>query len=165
MKYPENIREVAALGPDYMGFIFYKDSMRNVLNLQPSFNIQHSTFNISKVGVFVNEPVKDVIRLATQYEMDMLQLHGDESPEYCEDLRLLDFKIIKAFGISNDFDFSVLSEYTDYCDYFLFDVKSEKFGGTGQKFDWSLLKQYDNSKPVFLSGGLEASIFLLFTIY
>ncbi|MDB5226671.1 MAG: phosphoribosylanthranilate isomerase [Bacteroidota bacterium] len=162
MKYPENIRDVAALQPDYMGFIFYKVSKRFINDSQSEefYNCisELSSVNreLKKVGVFVDEPIKNVISLATQNEMDMLQLHGNESPEYCENLRLLDFKIIKAFGIDAGFDFSILSEYSDYCDYFLFDVKSEKFGGTGQKFDWNLLKQYNNLKPIFLSGGLEA---------
>ncbi len=157
MKYPENIRVVSALEPDYLGFIFYPQSKRYVLENNAdftSFNFKTSSF-IQKVGVFVNEPIKNVIRLSTEYEMDLIQLHGDEAPEYCENLKLLDFKVIKAFGIDDDFDFSELEEYKDYCDYFLFDRKSAERGGTGQKFNWDLLKQYDNSKQLFLSGGLD----------
>ena len=144
MKYPDNIREVAKLQPDYLGFIFYEKSKRFVLNPQSmsepaifreAFNIQHSSFNIKKVGVFVDEPIKNVIRLATEYEMDMIQLHGMETPEYCENLKLLDFKIIKAFGIDDTFDFWSLAEYKDHCDYFLFDTKSNEYGGTGKKFE------------------------------
>jgi phosphoribosylanthranilate isomerase len=155
MKYPGNIREVAALQPYYMGFIFYSNSKRYVLKGQEDFSIDDLPESIKKVGVFVNAPIKDVIRLTTQYEMDLVQLHGDEAPEYCEDLKMLDFKIIKAFGVDAAFDFWKLAEYKDHCDYYLFDKKSGDYGGTGEKFDWTLLKQYDNSKPVFLSGGLD----------
>ncbi len=158
MKFPDNIRAVADLYPDYMGFIFYDKSKRYVLDENKSafssFNFQ-SPIPVQKVGVFVNEEIKNIIRIATEYDMNMLQLHGDETPEYCENLRLLGFTIIKAFGIDKDFDFAVLNEYTDVCDFFLFDAKSNQYGGTGNHFDWNLLKQYDNSKPIFLSGGLE----------
>ncbi|MFN8237402.1 MAG: phosphoribosylanthranilate isomerase, partial [Chitinophagales bacterium] len=112
-------------------------------------------FPVQKVGVFVNETIKEVIRISTSYEMDVIQLHGDETVEYCENLKLLDFRIIKAFGIDERFDFSVLNEYEEVCDYFLFDTKSSTYGGTGQKFNWSLLNQYQLQKPVFLSGGLD----------
>jgi phosphoribosylanthranilate isomerase len=158
MKYPDNIQEVADLYPDYMGFIFYDKSKRYVLDEQKeafSSFIFNSALPVQKVGVFVNEEIKSIIRIATEYDMNILQLHGDETPEYCENLRLLGFTIIKAFGMHKDFDFAVLGEYADVCDYFLFDTQSKEYGGTGNHFDWSLLKQYDNSKPVFLSGGLD----------
>ena len=157
MKYPENIQEVADLYPDYLGFIFYKASKRYVLDEnQKRFSdfIFSSALPIQKVGVFVNEEIKSIIRIATEYDMNILQLHGDESPEYCENLRLLGFTIIKAFGIHESFDFASLNEYADVCDYYLFDTKTSDYGGSGNHFDWNLLKQYDNSKPIFLSGGL-----------
>ncbi len=155
MKYPENVQAVAALQPDYLGFIFYPKSARyctDTLNYETIAAIQ---FPVQKVGVFVNETIKEVIRISTSYEMDVIQLHGDETVEYCENLKLLDFRIIKAFGIDERFDFSVLNEYEEVCDYFLFDTKSSTYGGTGQKFNWSLLNQYQLQKPVFLSGGLD----------
>lgn len=158
MKYPENIQAVADLQPDYIGFIFYDKSKRYVLDSnKDAFSnfIFQDTLRVQKVGVFVNEDIKNVIRLATEYDMNILQLHGDETPEYCENLRLLGFTIIKAFGIYSDFDFSILDEYGDVCDYFLFDTQSKEYGGTGNHFDWNLLKQYNNLKPIFLSGGLE----------
>lgn len=160
MKYPENIQEVADLLPDYMGFIFYPASKRYVLGEQQNaFDdfLFKDTLRVQKVGVFVNEDIKQVIQYATQYEMNLLQLHGEEAPEYCEQLRYLGFPIIKAFGIDADFDFSVLGEYEDVCDYYLFDTKSSSYGGTGTHFDWNLLKKYTGSKPVFLSGGLEVN--------
>ena len=158
MKYPENIQEVAELQPDYLGFIFYDKSKRYVLDEnQEAFDnfIYQDTLRIQKVGVFVNEEIKNIIRIATTFDIKIIQLHGDETPEFCENLQLLDFKIIKAFGINEDFYFSILNEYVDVCDFFLFDTKSKNYGGTGNHFDWNLLKQYDNSKPIFLSGGLD----------
>ncbi len=158
MKYPENIQQVADLLPDYLGFIFYEKSKRYVLDdNKTNFTdfIFQDSLRVQKVGVFVNEEIKNIIRIATEYDINILQLHGDESPEFCENLKLLDFTIIKAFGIDDNFDFSVLSEYTEVCDFFLFDTKSSGYGGTGTHFNWELLKQYDNSKPIFLSGGLD----------
>jgi len=158
MKFPENIQEVADLKPDYLGFIFYNKSKRYALDEnREAFSdfIFQDSIRIQKVGVFVNEEIKNIIRIATEFDINFIQLHGDETPEFCEDLQLLGFKIIKAFGINEDFDFAVLGEYEDVCDYFLFDTKSKEYGGTGKHFDWSLLKQYDNTKPIFLSGGLE----------
>lgn len=157
LKYPENIQKVADLQPDYLGFIFYNKSKRFVLDENAvAFDdfIFQDTLRVQKVGVFVNEDIKNIIRIATAYDIKILQLHGDESPEFCEELQLLDFKIIKAFGIDENFDFAVLGEFADVCDYFLFDTKSKEYGGTGHHFDWSLLKQYNNAKPIFLSGGL-----------
>jgi len=158
MKYPENIQDISNLFPDYLGFIFYPSSKRFVLgdnHVAFSEYMLKETIRALKVGVFVNEPLKNVIHLATTYDMNLLQLHGDESPEYCEQLRYLGFPIIKAFGIHEQFDFSALDEYTDVCDYFLFDTKAKEYGGTGKHFDWNLLTQYKLSKPIFLSGGLE----------
>ncbi len=155
MKYPENVQAVAALQPDYLGFIFYPKSARYCIDTLNYETIAAIQFPVQKVGVFVNETIKEVIRISTSYEMDVIQLHGDETVEYCENLKLLDFRIIKAFGIDERFDFSVLNEYEEVCDYFLFDTKSSTYGGTGQKFNWSLLNQYQLQKPVFLSGGLD----------
>lgn len=157
MKYPENMQSVAALQPDYMGFIFYPKSSRYCADTLKYEDVAAIEFPVQKVGVFVNETIKDIIRLSTEYEMDLIQLHGDESAEYCENLKLLDFRIIKAFGIDENFDFNNLNEYDEVCDYFLFDTKSSAYGGTGQKFDWTFLKRYQLQKPVFLSGGLDVS--------
>lgn len=158
MKYPQNIQDISDFFPDYLGFIFYENSKRFVLgdNLTVfSDYFLKETIRAQKVGVFVNEPIKNVIHLATTFDMNLLQLHGDESPEYCEQLHYLGFPIIKAFGIHEQFDFAVLDEYADVSDYFLFDTKAKEYGGTGKHFDWNLLKQYKLPNPIFLSGGLE----------
>ena len=158
MKNPDNIQAVADLYPDYLGFIFYEKSKRYVLDTNrkdfADFMLS-ATVPTQKVAVFVNEDIKSLIRTASEFDITTIQLHGEESPEYCEHLRLLGFTIIKAFGIHASFDFSILNEYADVCDYYLFDTASKEYGGTGLHFDWNLLKQYDNSKPVFISGGLD----------
>jgi phosphoribosylanthranilate isomerase len=164
MKYPDNLQEVAALSPDYLGFIFYPKSKRYVLEGQEDISLHTPDIlqemdqlspGIRKVGVFVNEEIRHVVRIATLTDIRYLQLHGDESAEYCEQLKMLDFTIIKAFGIDENFDFTILNEYTDYVDYFLFDTKTPDYGGSGRRFDWSLLRQYNSQIPVFLSGGLD----------
>ncbi len=158
MKYPENVQAVADLYPDYLGFIFYAKSKRYVLGEhQNAFSdfIFNADLRVQKVGVFVNETIQNIIRIATEYDIQIVQLHGDEAPEYCEDLQLLGFQVIKAFGIDEQFDFSILDAYEDACSYFLFDTKSKEYGGTGTHFNWELLNQYKLTKPIFLSGGLE----------
>lgn len=158
MKYPENIQAVADLQPDYLGFIFYNKSKRFVLDDNATaFNnyIFQDTLRIQKVGIFVNETTKNIIQTTTKFDIQIIQLHGDETPERCEELQLLGYQVIKAFGIDEHFDFAVLDEYEEVCNYFLFDTKSIEYGGTGTHFDWNILKQYNNAKPIFLSGGLQ----------
>lgn len=161
MKYSENIREVAKLQPDLMGFIFYEGSKRFVGNdfIMPEINPA-----IKKVGVFVlgvgyfNNPavngVDIVMREVEKHKLDYAQLHGDEVPEFCTQLAR-HVKIIKAFGVYDEFDFSVLERYKSCCDYFLFDKKTLQHGGSGEKFNWELLKKYKGTKQFFLSGGIR----------
>ena len=94
-----------------------------------------------------------------------MQLHGDESPELCEQLQALDIIVIKVFSIKNQFDFKVLEPYEDVCDYYLFDTKGKEPGGNGYTFNWNVLKKYPSTKPYFLSGGIgpeEMEALLLF---
>jgi len=161
MKFPDNISETAAVQPDYLGFIFYEKSPRNFENDIP--NIPKS---IQKVGVFVNASLEETLKKVKQYELDLVQLHGDESPKFCHSLQLKDIKVIKAFSIDNQFNFNILKDYNNYCDYFLFDTKGTNHGGNGITFDWSILKNYTLDKPYFLSGGIgvensnEVKVFL-----
>ncbi|WP_243643694.1 phosphoribosylanthranilate isomerase [Tenacibaculum sp. M341] len=160
MKYVENIREVAALNPDYLGFIFYDRSKRNFEGIIPEI-----PKGIKKTGVFVNEYLEIVLSLAEAYKLNALQLHGDESVAYIKELkdhlersrqekRLQKVEIIKVFGIKDTFDFSVLKPYEEVVDYFLFDTKGKERGGNGVTFDWTVLKDYNSTKPFFLSGGI-----------
>ena len=149
MKFRDNITEIALLQPDFMGFIFYKKSLRNFEN-----NIPDLSNSIKKVGVFVNASLEEIEEKVKQYELDFVQLHGDESPEFCHLLQQNKFKVIKAFNIDNLFNFNILNKYNTFCDYFLFDTKGTNYGGNGIAFDWSVLENYHLDKPYFLSGGI-----------
>lgn len=155
MKEPENIRAVAALQPDYMGFIFYEGSPRFVdENTVKSMLPELERTGIETVAVLVNASLERANEIC-QYGFHTLQLHGQESPEYCAELADK-AHIIKAFGLDEHFDFDLLKAYEPVCDYFLFDTKSPQHGGTGKQFDWSLLNNYTGNKPYFLSGGIDA---------
>lgn len=155
MKVPGNIAQVAQLKPDYIGFIFYKVSKRYIDEL-PADILQQFSEGIKTTGVFVDEEIDLVISNAKAYNLAALQLHGQESPEYCLQLKeaLPHVEVIKAFGVDETFDFNSLEAYRDAADYFLFDTKTSEHGGSGKVFNWSLLKQYTGEKPYFLSGGI-----------
>jgi len=153
MKYADNISQVAALPVDFMGFIFYPKSARYVGDMDPELLAELR--NTKKVGVFVNEQPEQIVDLIEKYQLDLIQLHGDESAEFCASFAAHSVQVIKAFGIDAEFDWSQLVEYEAGVDYFLFDTKSKNYGGTGQVFDWDLLAAYPLEKPYFLSGGLD----------
>lgn len=148
MKYPENISAVAALQPDYIGFIFYPQS--------PRFAIELDTIEVSafKTGVFVDENEGKVKKLIGKCQLDAIQLHGNESPQFCG-LFKGKVTVIKAFGVDDNFDFEKLNDYIDSVDFFLFDTKTNKHGGSGQTFDWRLLDRYKLEIPFLLGGGLS----------
>lgn len=155
MKFPDNIAEVGALQPDFMGFIFYPKSRRFVgENFSPEL-IQNLPQSIKKVGVFVNESPEIILEIVIEYKLDAIQLHGNESVADCQFLQDEKIKIIKAFSVDATFDFAVLKSYEAVCDYFLFDTKTPTYGGSGKTFDWQLLEKYNLNKPFFLSGGLS----------
>jgi phosphoribosylanthranilate isomerase len=154
MRDAENISELIKLEPDYMGFIFYKKSKRFVTNF-PEVKIPSK---IKKVGVFVNETIDDVIEIVEKHQFEAVQLHGNESPEYCEELKVLlirDVEILKAFSVDDDFDFSNTEAYQKACNYFLFDTKGKDYGGNGVKFNWQVLDNYKGETPFLLSGGIS----------
>ena len=155
MKYPDNVKALLALQPDYMGFIFYEQSKRFVGDLNPE--ITHSLPQGTKpTGVFVNEKLENVISIVQKYQLKAVQLHGAESPEYCARLKsmLPEIELIKAFGVNETFDFEILAHYEKHIDYFLFDTQTEDHGGSGKTFNWQLLENYRLHKPYFLSGGI-----------
>ena len=154
MKNPDNIEHLAVLKPDYIGFIFYEKSKRFIGN---NLHIKdlHIDPAIKKVGVFVNASYDYILNNIRKHALDLVQLHGDETPEFCNFLYKKGIKISKAFQIHEDFDFTKLNDYQTVCDYFLFDTKTKNYGGSGRKFDWDILKRYDNKKPFFLSGGID----------
>lgn len=151
-----NTQEVADLQPEYLGFIFWEPSSRYCNGAIPKL-----PSHIKKVGVFVDAPIKDILEKIEKFNLWGVQLHGNESPAYCKELRgnfqnKNKVNIIKAFSIDKEFDFSKLAVYQELCDYFLFDTKGKLPGGNGYTFDWSVLKNYTLTKPYFLSGGIGA---------
>ncbi len=149
-----NVRAVAAANPDYMGFIFYPGSKRYVGD-SPDKDLFHEIpVKIKKVGVFVNEEPENILELAGKYNLNLVQLHGNESSDQCRTISSSGLRVIKAFGIGSDFDFERLVPYVPVCDYFLFDTQTELFGGTGLRFNWDLLSRYRLDLPFFLSGGI-----------
>lgn len=147
MKYKDNIKAVVKLRPDFMGFILYDKSARYYEGQLPEI-----PKSIQKVGVFVNADLTDLRNTIEAFDLDIVQLHGNESPEFCRDLN--EIKVIKVFSIKDEFDFSLLKPYEEVCDYYLFDTKGELPGGNGYVFDWNVLKNYPSTKPYFLSGGI-----------
>jgi len=153
-----SIEEALALykeGVNYIGFIFYPASKRYVLNsltLEQIKSIQMP--GVLKVGVFVNEPMDEVISTATAAGLDMVQLHGDETPNYCKEMAN-HYPVIKAFRVSETDDVAYkISEFMEEVDYLLFDTASSVYGGSGISFDWTKLANATKQKPYFLSGGI-----------
>ncbi len=157
MKHSDNIKDIAALAPDYMGFIFYPKSPRNF-----DSDIPKLPDTIKKTGVFVNATVEFVTEKVQKHNFKAVQLHGNESAAYCKELRLqlLDLiptnpvAIFKVFAIKDTFDFATLTPYEGHVEYFLFDTKGKEKGGNGYTFDWNVLKNYPSKTPIILSGGI-----------
>jgi len=151
MKFVENIEQVSGLYPDYMGFIFYEKSKRNFEGVIPKL-----PKSIKKTGVFVNEYPEILVSLVEEYQLEAIQLHGDETITYIKQIKtyLPSVEIIKVFGIKDEFNFELLKPFLQVVDYFLFDTKGKERGGNGYQFDWSILEAYPYEKPFFLSGGI-----------
>ena len=152
MREADNIRDVEALqSVDMLGFIFYPKSPRYIYEL-PTYLPVHT----ERVGVFVNEDKQVVSMYTDRFELNYVQLHGNESPEYCHSLHASGLKIIKAFSVARLKDVQKVYAYEEICDYFLFDTKCEQYGGSGNQFDWSILLSYNGSVPFLLSGGISS---------
>ncbi|MCX2719310.1 phosphoribosylanthranilate isomerase [Lentiprolixibacter aurantiacus] len=155
----ENPQEVADLAPDYLGFIFWKPSTRFIS--QPPAGL---TDDIKRVGVFVDASIPYILAQVGQFKLSLVQLHGEESPEFCLALRkelstafgnnTQKIELIKVFSVNDEFEFSGIVPYEEVCDYFLFDTKGKLPGGNGYAFNWELLRAYPLKKPYFLSGGI-----------
>ena len=143
----------AELCVDMLGFVFYKKSKRYIEPLAAADIINELPPGIAKVGVFVDEKKEDVIKIAEDAFLDMLQFHGAETPEYCGSFRP-EYKVIKAFRLKTKADLKDVNAYDT--DYYLFDAYTTSCaGGTGTKFDWGILKDFEILKPMILSGGLD----------
>ena len=149
-----NLEEILGLEPDYLGFIFFPASPRFMEEKLNPEDLMIIPKKVKRVGVFVNADSYAIDGNYWKYNLDFIQLHGDESPSFCKKLSETGIRIIKAFRLDNTFDFDRLMDYVPYCNYFLFDTNTDKFGGSGLKFNWEILLKYDAGHPFFLSGGI-----------
>lgn len=164
MKHLENIQEVASLHPDYLGFIFYEKSPRNFEGIIPEIPL-----STKKVGVFIDANIDFIKKKINQYNLEIIQLHGDESVDYIKELKTnclversrdlevrfsQELIIWKVFSIKDEFDFELLKLYEGVVDAFLFDTKGKQKGGNGYTFNWNVLKEYNSKTPIVLSGGI-----------
>ena len=150
MRDADNIRAVSELRIDWMGFIFWAPSSRYVSE-KPTFLPTRQ----KRVGVFVDARIEEVRSKADEYALDLIQLHGKESPAFCERLKGNSRQqLIKAFNIATQEDLEQTLPYEGLVDYFLFDTKAKMVGGNGTQFDWSVLSAYQGNTPFLLSGGI-----------
>ncbi len=150
----DNLQAIAKAKPDYFGFIFYEKSPRFItIETLPDFK------SIDKIGVFVNASYDFITENQKQYQLDGVQLHGDEDISYVKALKEKlpqDFKIFKAISVENASDFKAISSYENYVDMIVLDTKTKLKGGSGEQFDWDLLDYYKAEIPFLLSGGISA---------
>ncbi len=154
----KQLQQLDGMDIAFAGLIFYKQSARYVRDQLSGSEVQALDLDIKKVGVFVNAEFDEIMQTIDDYALDVVQLHGDETPYQCEELSE-HTEVIKAFPIGEsvtNID-DMVADYDDVCDYYLFDtsVKSKERGGTGKKFDWKKLSKSRIEKPFFLSGGIE----------
>ena len=155
MRAPENIRALLELKPDFLGFIFYPGSSRYVGAGLDAALLHQFPAHTRKVGVFVNAGPESILAAAREYGLEAVQLHGEESPALCRQLRNQGLLVFKAFSIGEGFDFSSLAAYEGSCDFYLFDTKGPQYGGNGTTFNWDVLTGYNLATPFFLSGGVN----------
>ena len=154
MRDADNITALAKLQPDFIGFIFHEVSPRYCEKV-PETAIPES---IRKTGVFVNKPIEYIALKKADFQLDYIQLHGSESPEFCRKVSRTVAPVIKAFNLHSGFDFARLKAYVPFCDFFLFDASGPKAGGNSIAFDWELLKLYEGETPFLLSGGIDETM-------
>jgi phosphoribosylanthranilate isomerase len=153
----KQLQQLDGLDIDFAGLIFYKESPRFIGSKLSAPDLKKADFDLKKTGVFVNPEMIEVLDAIDEYGLDAIQLHGDETPEMCEDLSS-EVEVIKAFRVNKDSDIDeMVSPYDAVCDYYLFDTGGlkESLGGTGQQFDWKILSRAKIEKPFFLSGGIS----------
>lgn len=151
----DQVKQLDAMGVDFTGFIFYPKSPRYVLRHLTGEQVKKAKLRLGKVGVFVNATYDEVMKQVDSFGLDMIQLHGDETPRLCEQLANY-ITVIKVFRLGeNDPVEWLVKPYQDSCDMFLFDTEGVGYGGTGKKFNWETLKPAKIDKLFFLSGGIE----------
>lgn len=154
MRDADNITEIASLGPNYMGFIFYEPSPRNCIGIDPAI-IASLPDGVEPVMVAVDMMEDEILTTATRYGFHTVQLHGKELPEMCSRLKDSGIKVIKAIGMHSSESLDLLKNYEGSVDFFLLDTFSTSKGGSGKKFDWSILDAYNLHEPFILSGGIS----------
>ena len=154
MRDAQNIRKVEALGIDWIGLVFYPPSPRYVA-AKPAY-LPVST---PLVGVFVDADIRQIMQKADDYRLSLIQLHGHESPQYCNSLRaaLPTVRIIKAISVAGIHSVRSAADYEGMVDYLLFDTHCVQRGGSGRTFDHHLLSHYVGQTPFLLSGGLSVA--------
>lgn len=152
---PEQVNALDELGITFAGFIFYPKSPRYMAQKISAEKMKQIKGKIVKVGVFVNPTYEELKKTVDEYRLDMVQLHGDESPKFCE--KIADYiSVIKAFRLSENDSLEWMTKpFIEICDFFMFDTLGVGYGGTGKKFDWTILQKSPPDKPYFLSGGIE----------
>jgi phosphoribosylanthranilate isomerase len=155
MREPENIRDVAELRPDLMGFIFFPHSPRDAGQILNQDVLAELPKKIRKTGVFVNEDIETIAGIVRKYSLDIVQLHGNETQDQCRKLREKEIPVIKVFNIKDSSSLRLCYEYQSCTEYFLFDTSTPKYGGSGNKFDWKILDEYNLDHPFILSGGIS----------
>ena len=150
----EQLVQLPDAGVSFAGFIFYPKSPRYVLRHMTTSQIRKEN-KLNKVGVFVNASVDEVLQMVDECRLHMVQLHGDETPKFCE--KIADYiSVVKAFRFSETDNIGYrIQEYMDYCDMFMFDTEGVGYGGTGKKFNLENLHGVQVGKPYFLSGLID----------
>jgi phosphoribosylanthranilate isomerase len=153
---PQQVNALDDMGVTFAGFIFYPKSPRYMAMKIDAEKMRQIKGKIIKVGVFVNPTYEELMRTVDDYRLDMVQLHGDETPKFCD--KIADYiSVIKAFRLSDNDSLSHMTHpYAEVCDFFMFDTLGAGYGGTGKKFDWGMLEKSPPLKPYFLSGGVES---------
>ena len=151
----KQLQQLEGLNIDFAGLIFYNNSPRYMGDKIDKAALKNSDFDLKKVGVFVNPEMIDVLDAIEDYGLDVVQLHGNESAEMCDDLST-EVEVIKAFSVDAKSNIDeMIAEYDAVCDYYLFDTAGKDPGGNGEKFDWKILTKAKIEKPFFISGGIS----------
>jgi len=151
----DQLKMLDEIGIAFAGMIFYPKSPRFVLKTLNGEEVKRAKLKVYKVGVFVNADYDEILTHVDHFGLDLVQLHGDETPRFCEQVSSY-IQTIKAFRLGADDNIPwKIKDFKDCCDMFLFDTMGAGYGGTGKKFDWSTLSGLDIRKPFFLSGGIE----------
>ncbi len=150
-----NFQALSKLPVDILGMVFYSNSPRSVRPDNENMANTISGMPVKKAGVFVDEDLNQITKIARKFNLTHIQLHGNESPDTCRKLKN-EFKVIKAFRVGSRKDLEGIEQYKEVSDLFLFDTKGIQAGGTGVKFDWNLIMNLSLQVPYLLSGGIAA---------